>query len=208
MTGKNTLAGKIPIYENETRMHPSIRTGFEGSKVHILAILGAIIAGAGIWYWRFKTMHQVGSDVLDAAGRLRGAYRMHNFKKKAESSVLASVDDPALGAAIFLFALANEADGAAHLAAPEIRRQLAGIVPADKMDEFLAYAEWAARSVVDARDCVRRFKTLWREHLTIGECEELIGMAEAMASLTPRRTHSQTLAIEALDDALIAKGTR
>ena len=208
MTNENRAHQKIVLYENETRIEAPCRDGLEELKMHILALLGAIAAGAGIWYWRFKTMHSVGRDVLDAAGRLRGAYSRHNFKKKAEGSVLASVDDPALGAAIFLFALANEADGAAHLAAPEIRRQLVGIVPADKMDEFLAYAEWAARSVVDARDCVRRFKTLWREHLTIGEREELVGMAEAMASLTPRRTHSQTLAIEALDDALIAKGTR
>ena len=208
MIGKNAVCAKIPLYENETRIQPLGRDGLEGPKVHILAILGAIVAGAGIWYWRFKTMHSVGSDLLDAAGRLRGAYSRHNFKKKAEGSVLASVDDPALGAAIFLFALANEADGTAHLAAAEIRRQLASIVPADKMDEFLAYAEWAARSVVDARDCVRRFKTLWREHLTIGEREELVGMAEAVAALAPKLAHSQTLAIEALDTALITQGPR
>jgi hypothetical protein len=132
---------------------------------------------------------------------------MHNFKKKAESSVLASVDDPALGAAIFLFALANEADGAAHLAAPEIRRQLADIVPAEKMDEFIAYAEWAAKSVVDARDCVRRFRTLWSEHLTIAEREDLVGMAQAVAALAPKRAHSQSLAIEALDLALNRQGS-
>jgi hypothetical protein len=208
MTTQNAISQQIPLYGNETRMELQGRDDFEGRKMHILALLGAIIAGAGIWYWRFKAMRDVGSDVLDAAGRLRGAYRMHNFKKKAESSVLASVDDPALGAAIFLFALANEAEGAAHLAAPEIRRQLSSIVPADKMDEFLAYAEWAARSVVDARDCVRRFKTLWREHLTIGEREELAGMAEAVVALAPKRTHSQTLAIEALDTALITQGPR
>ena len=208
MTNRTTTYAIALNWQNEPGMEASSRHGLEGLKMHILAILGAIVAGAGIWYWRFKAMRDVGSDVLDAAGRLRGAYRMHNFKKKAEGSVLASVDDPALGAAIFLFALANEAEGAAHLAGPEIRRQLASIVPADKMDEFLAYAEWAARSVVDARDCVRRFKTLWREHLTIAEREELVGMAGAVAALAPARAHSQTLAIEALDTALSTPGPR
>jgi hypothetical protein len=198
---------QIPIYENESRIEPQDRDGLEELQMHILALLGAIVAGAGIWYWRFKTMHSVGSDVLDAAGRLRGAYSRHNFKKKAESSVLASVDDPALGAGIFLFALANEAEGTAHLAGPEIRRQLGSIVSADKMDEFMAYAEWAAKSVVDARDCVRRFRNMWREHLTESEREDLVGMAEAVAGLAPR-THSQTLAIEALDTALTNKGPR
>ena len=176
--------------------------------MHILAILGAIVAGAGIWYWRLKAMRDVGSDVLDAAGRLRGAYRMHNFKKKAESSVLASVDDPALGAAIFLFALANEADGTAHLAGPEIRRQLGSIVPAERMDEFLAYAEWAARSVVDARDCVRRFRTMWRDSLTMGERQAFVDMADAVAALGPKHAHAQALALEALNTALITPGPR
>ena len=170
--------------------------------MHIIAFLGVIIGAVGVWYWRYKTMRDVGSEVIDAVGRVRGAYRMHNFKKKAESSVLAAVDDPALGAAIFLFALANEANGIAHLAEAEVRRQVAAIVPAEKMDEFIAYAAWAARSVVDARDCVRRFKALWRNTLTISEREELIGMAEAVVALAAKREHSQTLAIEALDTAL------
>ncbi|MET3898540.1 hypothetical protein ABIB57_002489 [Devosia sp. UYZn731] len=170
--------------------------------MHIIAFLGVVIGAIGVWYWRFKAMRDVGSDVVDAVGRARGAYRMHNFRKKAESSVLASVDDPALGAAIFLFALANEADSAAHLAGPEIRRQLTNIVPADKMDEFIAYAEWAAKSVIDARDCVRRFRPLWLDNLTTGERMELLDMAQAIAALTPNRTQTQTLAIEALDTAL------
>jgi hypothetical protein len=208
MTGQNALCVEIPLYENETRIELQGREGYEGPKMHILAILGAIVAGAGIWYWRLKAMRDVGSDVLDAAGRLRGAYRMHNFKKKAQSSVLASVDDPALGAAIFLFALANEADGTAHLAGPEIRRQLGSIVPAERMDEFLAYAEWAARSVVDARDCVRRFRTMWRDSLTMGERQAFVDMADAVAALGPKRAHAQALAIESLNTALITPGPR
>lgn len=171
--------------------------------MHILALLGVLIGGAAVWYWRIKTMRDMGSDVIDAVGRARGAYRMHNFKRKAESSVLNSVDDPALAAAIFLFVLANEHSGGQHLAKDEIGRQLAPIIPAGKQDEMIAYAEWAARSVLDARDCVRRFKMLWRDSLTIGEREELIDMAKAVNGLTPAPTNTQKLAIEALRTALL-----
>jgi hypothetical protein len=177
--------------------------GLGGNQMHILALLGVIIGGIGVWYWRYKAMRDVGNEVIDAVGRARGAYRMHNFKKKAESSVLASVDDPALAAAIFLFALANENAAGAHLAEAEIRRQLAPILPADKAEEMLAYAAWAARSVVDSRDCIRRFKPLWRDSLTLVEREDLTGMARAIVNLTPKPEHSQRLAIEALDTALI-----
>jgi hypothetical protein len=170
--------------------------------MHIIAIIGAIIGGIAIWYWRFKMVRDVGNDVADAVGRVRGAYRMRNFKKKAEASVLNSVDDPALAAGIFLFALANENAEAEHLAKPEIARQLEPIVDPDKHEEYVAYAEWAARSVVDARDCIRRFKTLWREQLSLAERGHLIEIAQAITALTPNPTNTQKLAIESLNTAL------
>lgn len=171
--------------------------------MHILGLLVAVIAGAGVWYWRYKMFREVGGEVLDAVGRAQGALRTRNFRKKAEASVLNAVDDPALAAALFLFSLSNESPAGEHLAEPEIRRQIEPIVPTGKLDEFIAYASWAARGVVDSRDCIRRFKPLWRDHLNATERDQLIDMAEAVVALTPRPEHSQTLALDALRTALV-----
>ena len=169
--------------------------------MHILAMLGAILAGAAIWYWRVRTMHDAGREVFDALGRARGALRRRNFRKKAEGSVLGSVDDPVLAAAIFLFALANDA-GATLGAEAEIRQQVSAITPADKLDEVMAYAAWAADSVIDARDCVRRFKGLWRDTLTPAERSHLVGMALAVRDAVPGSERGQKLVIEMLQTAL------
>jgi hypothetical protein len=171
--------------------------------MHILAILGVILGGATIWYWRVKAAREVGSEVIDLIGRARGAYRMHNFRVKAEGSVLSTVDDPALAAAILLCVLANETPhAAAHLAEAEVRRQISQIAAADKLDEMMAYAAWVARGPVDASDCVRRFKNLWRANLTLVERQQLLHMAVAVRALTPRPAHGQKFAIETLEKVL------
>lgn len=191
--------------QNEPGMEASSHHSLWGHKMHILAILGAVMAGAAIWYWRVRTMHEAGSEVVDALGRVRGAYRRYTFRKKAEDSVLATVDDPAMAAAIFLFALANEG-GISDRAVAEIRRQLSSIAAPDRLDETLAYAAWAAHSVVDSRDCIRRYKDLWRAQLTMVERQHLLSMAVAVRAVAARPDYTQKLAIDKLQAALAGLG--
>lgn len=176
--------------------------------MHILAILGAIIGGVAIWAWRVRMLRDVGDEVLDGVGRMRGAFNRRAFRQKVESSALNSVDNPALAGAIFLFALANEADTAEHKVDAEIRRQLVDIVSADRLDETMAYSRWAARSVVDPRDCIRRFRKLWVESLSVGEREDLVSMSQAIRSLSARPIPSQALSIEALEAVLFPEQRR
>lgn len=171
--------------------------------MHIIVLLGAIIGGIGVWYWRFKNMHEVGSDVADAVGRVGGAYRRHKFRNKSEGSALSNVDNPALAAGIFLFALANENADGKHLAKGEVERHIQPLLPSGEEEEMIIYAEWAAGTVVDARDCIRRFKALWRDNLTVSEREELVEMATSITRLTSTPTNTQKLAIENLRTTLL-----
>lgn len=174
---------------------------FRGTVMHILALLGAIIGGISIWAWRYRQAKEVGTELLDTVGRVRGAYNRHSFRKKAEASPLSSVEDPALAAAIFLSALANEDSDARHLSEPAIRGEIGRIVPITDLDEVIAYAQWAARDVHDARDVVRRFKPLWRQKLTHEERADLVAMAEVVAALGAE-DHNQKLSIVTLKTAL------
>jgi len=170
--------------------------------MHILAIIVGIIAAAGAWYWRAKAAKEVVDDVGSVVGRVQGRIRMNNFKKKAEGSALASIEDPALAAAVFLHALANEKRDALHLAEPRIREELGRIVADADLDEVVSYAQWAARDVADARDVVRRFKPLWRQKLTREERADLIVMAETIADLGEGDDHNQKLTLATLRTAL------
>lgn len=166
--------------------------------MHILGAILAILGVAGVWYWRFKTLHQAGTEIADVVGRAQGAIRTRRFRNKAEGSVLTTVDDPAVAAAVFLYALAGENRDAAHLSDTAIRKQIGAIVPSGDLDEVATYAAWAARSVIDPKDCIRRFKTLWRDKLTLGEREDLVAMAEAIAALGGKPLPAQALTLETL----------
>ncbi len=170
--------------------------------MHIVAIVVGIIVAAGVWYWRAKAAKEVVDDVGSMVGRVQGRIRMNNFKKKAEGSALASIDDPALAAAVFLYALANEKRDALHLAEPRIREEIGRIVAAADLEEVLSYAQWAARDVADARDVVRRFKPLWRQKLTREERVDLVAMAEAIAELGEPDDHNQKLTLVTLRTAM------
>jgi hypothetical protein len=179
---------------------PNVRLGDSG--MHILAIVVGIIAAAGVWYWRVKAAKEVVDDVGSVVGRVQGRIRMNNFRKKAEGSALASIEDPALAAAVFLHALANEKRDALHLAEPRIREEISRIVADADLDEVVSYAQWAARDVADARDVVRRFKPLWRQKLTREERADLVAMAETIASLGEAGDHNQKLTLVTLRTAL------
>jgi uncharacterized tellurite resistance protein B-like protein len=186
----------------------SARHGAERSDgMHIiLGFLGVVIGGIALWYWRFKMLSEVGRDAADLVGRARGAYRMKKFRKASEGSVLTAIDDPALAAAIFLFTLAGERPAGTQPATALVRFEIGDIVAPDKLDEIVAYAEWAARSVADPRDCVRRFTSLWREQLSADERADLMEMAENIAGPTPE-PHQQ-LVLDSLRTALVLDRTR
>lgn len=189
-------------YQDTETMEVSRSIGSGRLVMHIVALVVAVIGGIGVWYWRFKQMKDVTDDVSNVVGKVRGRYRMNKFKKQAQGSVLASIEDPALAATIFLFALANEDEASLHLTEAEIHNQISRIVPEADLDETISYARWAAREVVDPRDIVRRFKPLWREKLTREERIQLVGMAEAVAELGAGDEHNQKLSITTLRMAL------
>lgn len=80
----------------------------------LLAILG--IVGAFSYYWFvMRDASKVVGEVVDAAGRARGAYRRDQFRKKADSSTINAIDDPRTGAAVMAVAVAEcEADFTAN----------------------------------------------------------------------------------------------
>ncbi|HQZ13445.1 MAG TPA: hypothetical protein PK286_11240 [Devosia sp.] len=174
--------------------------------MHIVMLIIGVLGGAAALWWRFKSIGEAGRDAADMAGRVRGAYRRGKFRKQAEGSVLTTVDDPALAAAIFLFALAGERAPGTQPATALVRAELDDIIPASEMDEKIAYAEWAARSVADPRDCIRRFSDLWRSALSADERDHLFDMATNITGPSPE-PHQQ-LCLDALRTAITDKQGR
>jgi hypothetical protein len=168
--------------------------------MHVIGFVLSVATLAAVWYWRLRVLREAGMQLFDFAGRVRGARRRHNFKRRAESSVLDTVDDPALAAAIFLFALARQENPRADVG-QLVRAQIARIpLDARRLDEYLTYAEWAARDLRDPSKCARKFRALWHDRLTEDERALLSSMSWAVVGASPQP--SQRSSIRALQAEL------
>ena len=126
---------------------------------------------------------QAGSEIIDQVGKVRGAIRRHNFRKKAEESHLTAIQDPITAAGILLFSLAIEDDKAIPYAMQEITDKLGKIISKQEAEEVAIFSEWAAKSVTTPRDVVRRYIPLWSEKLSTEERLQLFSMADDIAKL-------------------------
>jgi hypothetical protein len=168
-----------------------------------LGVLLMVAAGAAVWWWRLKAVKEAGSEVIDSVERMRGAFNRRQFRKKAEAAPLASIQNPAIAAVVFLLTLANEKPMHKDMAKEIIRERMKEIIAAKDMDEVLIFADWAAGSVVNIDDPLRRFRDLWLNALDDGERRQLISMAEDVADVGGERTVQQSDVLQKLKRALL-----
>jgi len=148
----------------------------------ILVLLAGAIVGAVVWYFRMRGPAAVG-DVIDVAGSAKGAYNRRKFRKKVEASTLASIDDPALAAAVYLVSLAETGPGLGPREEEAIGTWLREVAQYRDPAEALIFAKWASREVVDVNEVIRRLAPLWRERLTPAQTQDLIAGATALAAI-------------------------
>jgi hypothetical protein len=168
-----------------------------------LGLLLMVAAGAAVWWWRLKMVKEAGSEVIDSVERMRGAYKRRQFRKATEAAPLASIQNPAIAAVVFLLVLANEKPMQKDLAKEIIRERMKDIIAVKDMDEVLIFADWTAKSVINLDDPVRRFRDLWLNALDDAERRQLIDMGEQVAEVGGEPTPQQTDALQKLKRALL-----
>jgi hypothetical protein len=168
-----------------------------------LGLILMVAAGAAVWWWRLKMVKEAGSEIIDSVERMRGAYKRKQFRKKAEAAPLATIKDPAIAAVAFFLCLANEKPMHKDLAKQLIARRMKGIIEDKDIEEVIIFADWAAKTVVNPEDPIRRFRDLWLEHLNIDERQELIGIAEDVAKIGGEATIEQNNALQSLKRTLL-----
>jgi hypothetical protein len=149
--------------------------------MHILGLLLAAIVGAGVWYWRLRAARTAVDDVVDVAGRARGAYNRRKFRRKAEASVLSGIDDPAVGATVLLVSLIEAAGPLGAADEERLGAWLRDVAGYGAPVEAITFARWASREIVDGNDVVRRLLPLFNSALSAKEKRELIDFAVQLA---------------------------
>jgi hypothetical protein len=150
--------------------------------MQFLILIGGAVFAVALWYFRFRGPAAVG-DVVDAAGNIKGAYNRRKFRRKAESATLAAIDDPALGAAVYLVSIAEAGIGLGPKEEEAITGWLKDVAAYGDPVEALTFAKWASREVVDVNEVARRLTPLWRDNLDVPRRQELMAAATKVSSI-------------------------
>ena len=149
--------------------------------MHVLFGLLGVVGALTVWYFRLRQFHGAASEIVDVAGRLRGALRRRSFQRKTEGSPLTAIDDPVTAAAVMMYSIAT-VDGPPGIAAEAvIRNELARISPGADVEELLTFAGWVARQVDDPDNVSLKLAGIWRRTLTSGERKDLYAMTQRVA---------------------------
>jgi uncharacterized tellurite resistance protein B-like protein len=167
----------------------------------ILVLIAGAVIGAAVWYWRARGV-EAADDVVEAVGQARGAYKRRAFRQKVNASTLTSIDDPALGAAVFLVSLTETEHGLRSEHETAISRWLHDVAQVENPVESIIYAKWAIREVSDTNEVIRRLLPLWRRHLDESQRRDLIQAASEIARIGGGPDPLQVSAIKRLHEAL------
>lgn len=165
--------------------------------VGILALLGA-----GLYlYSRLKDAGQAAGEIVDGAQRLNGARNRAQFRKKAEGSVIAGIDDPITGAAVMMAAVANAREPIDAATATVIKEELREATGSDPAEAY-EFAVWAIGQSPDPDNVSLRLTRMWNTRLTPAERQQLVDMVTRVAAIKGEPTAAQNGAIIRLKSRL------
>lgn len=171
----------------------------------VIAVIGVIVGGIALWWWRAQQLRGAAESALDVAGKARGMISRARFRQRAGQSVLAGVDSPGMAAATLLYSLASLRRPVALADEQQIDQMLDAIcrMSVKEREDALAFAAWASGQVADTNDIVRRFMPIWTSALDAPQRRELVGMATVIAKEHGEPTDAQASVIRRLREGLL-----
>ena len=146
----------------------------------VMAVLSLVGAGA-FWLYRLNAAGEAVRNLTDMAGRAHGAVKRRRFRTRAEESPFAAIDDPVVGAATVIIAMAQEMGEYDAAAEDRLRRALQPVAANDEIvEEALIYGKWAASQTVEASTALRHVTQYLVRTLTPAERNQLVSIAESI----------------------------
>lgn len=146
----------------------------------VISVLGLL--GAGLfWWYRLNAAGAAVRDIADMAGRARGAAKRRSFRNRAAESPFAAIDDPVIGAATVIIAMAEEQGAFDAEAERRLREALKPVAQNPALvDEAVIYGKWAAGQCAEASTALRHVAPLLRDTLSPAERGQLLAIAETV----------------------------
>jgi uncharacterized tellurite resistance protein B-like protein len=152
--------------------------------MHIVALILAVLGGAGVVLWRLYMAAEAARGLADAANDARGFFRRRSWQRKFAKSNLDLVQDPREAVAAMMVSLA-QSDGA--MTERERRAVLTAIVQrfgssGQQAEELLAHGRWLVRDVQEAGDCFRKLTPFLKKSCSRDQIRDLLSMLDSVAN--------------------------
>lgn len=139
----------------------------------ILGILGAI-AAASYYFFIIRRAGDAAGQAIDMAQQVRGKMRRNAFRKKADGSVLTSIEDPETAAGIIMVKTAECKGPLSEEASEVIKSILVDEIGMPDGEETVTFAKWVSEQVASPNDIIRIFKPIWMNNLNPTQMAEFI----------------------------------
>ena len=170
--------------------------------MHILLGLIAVLAGIGVWYWRFKMTKQAADEITDAAATAWGHWKRYRFRSKVEASPIESVNDPAAAAVVMMIAIASVEHGLSEEAEEVVREEITKTMGIEDPTELLTFGKWVASHIEDPNNASLRYAKLWNRDLDRDQRLDLVRMVERTVAADGGASQRQIRQIAKLHERL------
>ncbi len=147
---------------------------------------------------------EAANEAIDMAQKVRGKMRRNAFRKKAEGSVLTSVEDAGTAAAILLFKIAECGDEDPSTSRVEVVRIIREEIGMKDAEEVASFAEWISKQMINPGDILRAYRPIWTGNLGPDELVEFVSMGVRVANLGSDANPEQLEIIRQLRERLLS----
>jgi len=150
--------------------------------MHILVLLASALTAAIFLWVRLRNVAHVAEEVVDGVARARGSVKRRRFRAKANLSPFTAIDDPVVGAATIIVAIADETGALDDDLIATLERDLARVSTPQNAQEAVVYAQWAVRQAAEASTVMRHASPLLNQTLTEPQRRHLVAMTHALCA--------------------------
>jgi len=172
--------------------------------MHILIGIVGIIAALGYYFFVFRRTSEAADQAIDLAQQVRGKLRRNAFRKKAEGSVLSSVEDPGTAAAVLLVKIAECKGPVIEHIKTEIVEMVRDGIGMPDADEVVPFAVWIAEQTVNPSDIIRTYRSIWMSELNASELSGFLEMGTRIANMSGKPNAEQNEILRLMRERLLS----
>ncbi|MEO0544674.1 MAG: hypothetical protein AAFY99_12735 [Pseudomonadota bacterium] len=170
--------------------------------MHILLAVICAIGVAAFWFYRIRDAGRASGGVIGKAQQMHGNLKRRNFRNQAAQSPIDAIDDPVVGGATAIIAIAKECESWSDETQEKLLEALLEVGEKGLVEEAIIYGDWATEQFTSQTDVLRRLAPLVASMLDQRQCEKLMDIVERVVPTSSDNKSARQSALTVLRQKL------